>query len=210
MPMTLFIFALSLVGSTPVNAKTTLEERADNDWYFNFGAGLQQERGDKIRTGGLRNTITVGMRLSPTLAMEITMQGASTLFSDDTTLHLTGGINWAFLPNLALNGGLGTRSIKESDSSGLFDFSASCDETTEIRAKDWGAQIGLSSDWQWGGFTLGIEWISIYQPLLLDEVTEVTTFPCEDESPLTASTDITFSDLPISISFSTVKLGGSF
>ncbi|MGB0648604.1 MAG: hypothetical protein ACPGQS_15570, partial [Bradymonadia bacterium] len=63
----LMVVPLSLVLSMPVNAKPTLEERADDDWYFSFGAGRQIELGDKIRTGGLRSTQTIGVRLSPTL-----------------------------------------------------------------------------------------------------------------------------------------------
>ena len=163
----------------PVNAKPTLEERTDDDWYVNIGVGLQIESDDKISTGGLRNTMTAGMRLSPTLAIEMSMQGAAKLFSNDYTLHLTGGINWAFLPNLALNGALGRRVITDSDApEGLF-ASAGCEDITELKTRDWGAQIGLSSDWQWGGFTLGIEWFSIYQPLIFDEVSQVTS-TCED------------------------------
>ena len=109
--ITLMVLPLSLMLSMPVNAQTTLEERADDDWYFNFGFGRQSDRGDKIRTGGLRSTQTVGVRLSPTLAIEMSMQLASPSFflTSDSTFHINGGINWAFLPNLALNGSLGHR-----------------------------------------------------------------------------------------------------
>jgi hypothetical protein len=60
------VLSASLPLSLPVSAKTTLEERADDDWYFNIGFGLQKQLGDKIRTGGFRVTETVGVRLSPT------------------------------------------------------------------------------------------------------------------------------------------------
>ena len=204
----LMVVPLSLALSTPVNAKPTLEERADDDWYFNFGAGRQIELGDKIRTGGLRSTQTIGVRLSPTLAIELSMQGAAPFLTRDSTFHINGGINWAFRPNLALNGSVGHRVITDSDASGGFDFSGGCEDVTELITRDWGAQIGLSSDWQWGGFTLGVDWFSIYQPLILDEVSQVTS-TCEDES-ITLTPDIKFSDLPPSISLHTIKLGGSF
>ncbi len=204
----LMVVPLSLALSTPVNAKPTLEERADDDWYFNFGAGRQISLGEKIRTGGLRSTQTIGVRLSPTLAIEMSMQTAIPFLTHDSTFHINGGINWAFLPNLALNGSLGHRVIIDSDASGGLDFSAGCEDVTELKTRDWGAQIGLSSDWQWGGFTLGLDWFSIYQPLILDEVSQVTS-TCEDES-ITLTPDIKFSDLPISMSLGTVKLGGSF
>jgi hypothetical protein len=206
--ITLMVLPLSLMLSMPVNAQTTLEERADDDWYFNFGFGIQNERGDKIRTGGLRSTQTVGVRLSPTLAIEMSMQLAKPLLSRDSTFHINGGINWAFLPNLALNGSLGHRVIIDFDASWQLGPSADCDEVTELETRDWGAQIGLSSDWQWGGFTLGVDWFSIYQPLFLDEATQVTSM-CEDEST-TRSPDVKVTDLPMSFSLLTLKLGGSF
>ena len=80
----------SLMLSVPVNAKPTLEERADDDWYFNFGAGRQIGLGDKIRTGGLRSTQTIGVRLSPTLAIELSMQLATIpILTRDSTFHIT-------------------------------------------------------------------------------------------------------------------------
>jgi hypothetical protein len=85
---TLMVLPLSFMLSMPVNAQTTLEGRADDDWYFNFGFGMQNERGDKIRTGGLRSTQTVGVRLSPTLAIEMSMQVAIPFLTRDSTFHI--------------------------------------------------------------------------------------------------------------------------
>ena len=149
---------------------------------------MQEELGDKIRTGGLRSTQTVGVRLSPTLAIEMSMQAAKPFLSRDSTFHINGGINWVFRPNLALNGSLGHRVITHSDASWQLGVSTDCDETTELITKDWGAQIGLSSDWQWGGFTLGVDWFSIYQPLILDEVEQVLG-TCEEGPRATLYSD---------------------
>ena len=58
-----------LMLNMPVNGNDF--ERTDDDWYVNIGVGLQIESDDKISTGGLRNTMTAGMRLSPTLVIEM-------------------------------------------------------------------------------------------------------------------------------------------
>ena len=73
---TLMVVPLSLMLSMPVNAKPTLEERADDDWYFNIALfGVSQSKGGKVDSRGLNIGGALGARLSPTLAIEAIIQG---------------------------------------------------------------------------------------------------------------------------------------
>ncbi len=199
----------------PVNAKPTLEERADDDWYFNIALfGVSQSKGGKVDSRGLNIGGTLGARLSPTLAIEAIVQGllAGGDYSAGSNDFLA-GVNWAFLPNLSIHGSLGRRVIENNDGGGgilSFEPAQECEEVTRVIVNDWGAKIGLSSDWQNGRCTWHVDWVSIYQPLIFESATRTLGGYCDDQSSQTVPWDLVQSDLPVTFTYAAIKRGGSF
>jgi hypothetical protein len=183
---TLMVVPLSLMLSMPVNAKPTLEERADDDWYFNIALfGVSQSKGGKVDSRGLNMGGALGARLSPTLAIEAIFQGIFGGMGDYSagSKYVLAGVNWAFLPNLSIHGSLGRRVIENNDGySGISitEPRQDCEEVTRVIVNDWGAKIGLSSDWQNGRFTWHVDWVSIYQPLIFESVICILGGYCDD------------------------------
>ncbi len=73
--------------------------------------------------------------------------------------------------------------------------------------QDIGLEIGIVSEWQWGAFTLGVEWLAAYQPIaILDQSVQVSG----DGQAADRAAPLEVSDLPFDLRFGTVMLGASF
>lgn len=172
---------LALLLLAPVAyAETNRDQRAADTVSVEGGMHLGAiEGGDYAHatTGGLYATL--GLQVSPDFVLEGRLQTAGDPFARGY-----GSTGWSFgvarylTDTLRLGGGVRYRRF--TDGSGIAEAigrafaSGFCMDDSACLASiasddivtwDMGTEITLASRWHWDVFTLGVEWIALYQPL---------------------------------------------
>ncbi len=217
----------ALALATAAAAAPTAEERADDRFYVHGGPSVGVVYGGDFDTAtgfGLR--AEAGVRISPDVALQlgagvVTDIAASGYEASDATL----GATWFVFEHLRLSGGVHYRQFVDSESIGegigaafgaafgavLCDGDPECQPeivSERLTVHDLGLELGLAIEWQWGSFTLSVEWLAAYQPIaLLAQTREVKKSNGEE---LEVPSELGLSDLPIDVRFGTVMLGASF
>ena len=195
--------------------------------FFGVGGGvISSGVGDGGSSVGA--LAAIGYRISPTVGVALEFSnlvgGGNMLDTTTSSSRITASGSWMMGYDFILKGGIGHRSIQEQPSlgAGIGNLVAGVvsavlcgdEQNCAIEAKseittvdDIGLELGLSSEWQWGWFTLGLEWASIYQPMALIDQSRTT-----DTNKGTIKTDPGFDlgDLPFEARLLTLNLGASF
>ena len=222
------ILSLALIA-TQASAAPTVKERSDDHIFMNVGLGVGVTSSG-LGDGGssIAALATLGYRITPTVGVSLEfsgLDGGGTSW-DATTIssRITASGSWMMGYNFILKGGIGHRSTQKQPSlsasignlvTGVVGVVLCGDEPdctieadSEItKVDDIGLELGLASEWQWGSFTFGVEWASIYQPVALINQSRTT-----ETNKGTVKTDPGFDlgDLPFDARLLTLNIGASF
>lgn len=222
-PLALVILLLPALAS----ARSSRAERAEDHVYLEASTMMGLFAGGALDTGplfGVRGAL--GVRVSEDVALELQAYTAG-----DGLTHGYSSAGWAFgavwFPRETLRLSAGVRYRRFADGIGLGEVvgevlghvfiaplcppdDRSCPqaEFEELDVWDMGLDLALGSQWHWSVFTLGVEWIGLYRPMVVAGASR--TYSNDEVSIRRDAPDIGAGDMPMEVRFLGFSLGASF
>lgn len=219
--------ALALTALAPLTAHATpgREHRAQDHAYLEAGMHTGVTGGgafDAAVIGGWRAAL--GVNLAPDLAIEAQVFGsgdslasgyASSGWSLGAAFFLTDSLRLGasvrareFVDDQGFAETLG-RAIGEAFGALICGDACALGTPAAFVGDDIGFELALASKWHWDVFTLGVEWFTVYTPVVLTDARyEVIT---DDGRRITVDTDnVGARDMPMDVRFLSISLGASF
>ena len=162
--MLAFMLALCLLGTSAHAQDVTSESRRQAD-HVTLMAGVF------IPTQGIGQTVSVGWFARPDALVDADLQlGLVNIGLDDSSTSLSSqslGLRW-FLGN-SFNGRIGLRHrLIEGDNTILYRIG-----TEASRLRDFGLDLAIGNRWQWSWFTLGVDWLGYFAPVVHTSVKQL-------------------------------------
>jgi hypothetical protein len=157
------VLLASLLLAGPALGATSAESRAGDaiasEIALGVTGGYAQSEG-----GGLLLSLggCVGAYVTPDVAIELVGRLGVDPLVAYSTQSVGPGVRWFPGNSLHLDGGVRYRHFQQIGALGW----GISDELRDLEADDVGPELAVGNRWQWGWFTLGVEWIGLYQPLL--------------------------------------------
>jgi hypothetical protein len=133
---------------------------------------------------------------------------------ESTSLGL--GTRVAITSWLALGGTLRYREIATTAAmettirSMVAGVSGDASDRRRYAATDLGMSTSLSSGWRFGALTVGVEWLSLYEPIAVLDHTLRTISMGGDGEPEVTAEEMVLGDTPMEVTYGKVRLGVNF
>ena len=214
--VTLAFLALS---STAAHAAAERALRVDDTVYLQAGAHIGALHDGAVYGGALTGIQgAVGLRLTPDLSLRVSANGSAEAVGNGRTVSgLAAGLSWFLLDWTAVTANLRYRALADSTSLvervfGEDDLCMGPCQATwgNVHSRDLGVELAIESTLQWSTLTVGIEWLSLHQPLMLLGAERHIYDSGRRAWRVESAEGLTAADLPWDIRYLSVNLGAAF